>query len=168
MVDTPKYKSSLDPSSSVFTDEDKKVITRNTVAGDIEGLAVSAADLNAINEKAPLASPTFTGTVHKSSTVAITAFATGGQASAVELVSDINEISVCATAADSVKLLGGVAGMEIMVVNRGAAAMNLFPAVGDFINEGLVNVAVSIAIKATAICFCYAAGNWEVVEVARA
>lgn len=117
---------------------------------------------------APATNPTFIGNVSKSATNGITAFATGGQASAVELTTDINEVSVCATGGDSVKLPNGVAGMEIMVVNHGAAAMDLFPASGDYINEAAVNTAVSIAINATAICYCYVADYWGVVEVTRA
>lgn len=157
-----------------------KVLGRSTAgAGDVEEIACTAAGRALLDDvdapaqlitlgAAPAANPTFTGSVRKSATAAITAHAAGGQASAVELVSDINEVSVCATAADSVKLSGGIAGMEIMVVNRGAAEMDLFPAVGDFLNELAVDTAVSIAINATAIAFCYIADNWEVVEVARA
>jgi len=129
---------------------------------------VTSAIQTQLDAKAPISAPTFTGMIKKSTTAAITAFATGGQASAVELASDINEISVCATGGDSVKLPAGVAGMEIMVVNHGAAAMDLFPATGDFLNELAVNIAVSIGIDATAICNCYVADYWEVVELARA
>jgi len=121
-----------------------------------------------LNLKAPLLSPVFTGNVRRSVTGSITAFAGGGQASATVLASDINVVSVCATAADSVILVAGLTGMEIKVVNRGDAAMNLFPAVGGSINELAVNTAVSIAVNATAICLCHAAGQWEVVEVSRA
>ena len=117
---------------------------------------------------APATNPTFIGNIKKSATNGITAFATGGQASAVELTTDINEVSVCATGGDSTKLPAGIAGMEIMVVNHGAAAMDLFPASGDYINEAAVNTAVSIAINATAVCYCYVADYWEIVEVARA
>lgn len=129
---------------------------------------VTSAIQTQLDAKAPIAGPTFTGLIKKSATAAITAFATGGQASAVELTSDINEVSVCAAGGDSVKLPAGIAGMEIMVVNHGAAAMDLFPATGDFLNELSVNVAVSIAVNATAIAYCYVADYWEVTEVARA
>jgi len=129
---------------------------------------VTSAIQTQLDAKSPTAGPTFTGLIKKSTTAAITEFATGGQASAVGLTSDINEVSVCATGGDSVKLPAGVAGMQIMVINHGAAAMDLFPASGDYINEAAVDTAVSIAINATAICSCYVADYWEVVETARA
>ena len=139
----------------------------NVAAGGIVATDVQAAVNELDTEKAPKASPTFTGTIRKSVTATITAFATGGQASAVELDSDINEVAVCATGGDSVKLLEAVVGMEIVVINHGIAAMDLFPASGDFINEAAVNVATSIAVDATAVCYCYSADNWEVTEVTR-
>lgn len=108
-----------------------------------------------------------TGYIIKKTTDGITAYATGGQANAVALTSDINEVSICATGGDSTKLPAAVAGMEIVVINHGIAAMDLFPASGDYINEAAVNTATSIAINATAICYCYADDYWEVVEVAR-
>ena len=121
-------------------------------------------------------SPTNTATIEnltvghtlvKSVTNTITAYATGGQTSAVSLTSDINEVSVCASAGDSVKLPAALAGMEKVVINHGAAALDLFPVSGDFINEAAVDVATSIAIDATAICYCYTDDYWEVVEVGR-
>ena len=97
----------------------------------------------------------------------MTAYAGGGQANAVALTSDINEVSTCATGGDSTKLPAAVAGMEMVVINHGAAAMDLFPISGDFINEAAVDTATSIAIDAAAICYCYVADYWEVVEVSR-
>jgi len=129
---------------------------------------VTSAIQTQLGTKAPTAAPTFTGIVKRSTTAAITAHATGGQASAAELTSDINEVSVCATGGDSVKLPAGVAGMQITAINHGAAAMDLFPASGDYINEAAVNTAVSIAINATAVCNCYIADYWEVIESVRA
>lgn len=123
--------------------------------------------VTALEIKAPIANPTFTGTIKKSTTDGITAYASGGQGSATALTSDINEVSACASGGDSTKLPAAVAGMEIVVINHGVAAMDLFPVSGDFINEGSVNVATSIAVNATAICYCYVADYWEVIEVGR-
>ena len=36
--------------------------------------------------------------------------------------------------------------------------MDLFPISGDFINEGSVDTATSIAIDATAMCYCH---TWQ-------
>ncbi len=77
----------------------------------------------------------------------ITAYATGGQANAVELVMHLNVITVCATAGDSSKLPTAVAGWEVEAVNRGAEAMDLFPNTADEIGEYGANNAISIAPK---------------------
>ena len=63
--------------------------------------------------------------VYSGVTASITAFATGGQASAVALTSYINQISVCATDGDSVKLPAAVAGAEVLVINDGAKKLSL-------------------------------------------
>lgn len=75
---------------------------------------------------------------------AITAFATGGQGSAVQLAALINTITVCATSGDSVKLPTAAAGLAITVNNQGAASLNVFPATGDLINSLAINAAFAI------------------------
>lgn len=123
--------------------------------------------INSDTNIATIENVTIGQTLIKSTTNGITAYAGGGQANAVALASDINEVSVCATGGDSTKLPAAVAGMGIVVINHGAAAMDLFPFSGDYINEAAVDTATSIAMDATAICYCYIADYWEVVEVGR-
>src|SRR5947199_32565 len=67
-------------------------------------------------------------------TPSITAFATGGQTSAVALTSMINRVSTVATQGDSVKLPAAAVGLTITVINRGAQAMQVFGAGTDTIN----------------------------------
>lgn len=95
-------------------------------------------------------------------TPAITAFATGGQGSAVPLVSMINRISVCATQGDSVRLPAAVAGLAIVVENRGAQPAQVFGAGTDTINGIATAVGVSQGVQTTATYICNVAGNWEV------
>lgn len=103
----------------------------------------------------------------KKATNAITAFATGGQASAVALVSEINSITVCATDGDSVKLPTSVAGMDIQVANLGAAYANVFPISGDLIDGLAANTAVSLPVGATLRFTCAVAGSWKSVVLAQ-
>lgn len=138
----------------------------NTPTGIVKG-DVGLGNVDDTSDATKHTGTIFTGNVKKSTTNGITAYAGGGQANAVALTSDINEVSVCVTGGDSTKLPAAVAGMEIVVINHGAASMNLFPFSGDFINEGGVDTAASIAIDATAIAYCYIADYWEVVEVGR-
>jgi len=76
---------------------------------------------------------------------AITAFATGGQASATQLESSISIITTCATAGDSVKLMRpSVLGAWVYVRNDGAASCDVFPFSGDDLGQG-TDVAVACA-----------------------
>lgn len=94
----------------------------------------------------------------------ITAFAGGGQASAVLLTATINRITTVGTAADSVKMPVSAPGMSITVSNAAAAnSMNLFPQTGDQINALGANAAFAIAAGKTATLTCAVAGQWHAV-----
>lgn len=110
---------------------------------------------------------TLTGKFKKSTQVGITAHAGGGQGSAVAITKDIVEISVCATGGDSVKLPAAVAGLQILIMNHGAAAADVFPDTDDDINETGVNTAKSLGIDGTMLCSAYDATNWECVLLSR-
>lgn len=76
----------------------------------------------------------------------ISAFATGGQASATALTAQWNNVTTVATAGDSVKLPAAVLGQEITVRNSGAAALAVFPASGDAINALAANASVTVPV----------------------
>ena len=99
--------------------------------------------------------------------VGITAFATGGQANAVAITKDIAEISICATAGDSVKLPSAAAGLEVIVINHGVAATDVFPNTDDAINEAAPNAAKSLGVNASMLCIAYDATNWECLTLGR-
>src|SRR5687767_11683626 len=67
-------------------------------------------------------------------TTGITAFAGGGQASATALTTSVNNVTVCATAGDSVKLPAAATGLTVTVKNSGATALDIFPASSDSID----------------------------------
>lgn len=94
-------------------------------------------------------------------TTGITAFATGGQASAVALTTELNNITTCATAGDSVKLPTAVAGAKVTVKNNGAAAADVFPFTGDSIDALAVNLAVRLAVGSTITFFAKDTTVWE-------
>lgn len=94
----------------------------------------------------------------------ITAFAGGGQGSAVPLTTMMSRVTTVGTAADSVKLPTAVAGMNIVVANAAAAnSMNLFPNTGDQINALAANAAFAIAAGKAATLYCMVAGFWHAV-----
>lgn len=95
------------------------------------------------------------------STNAITAFATGGQTSAVAITTPFARITVCATIGDSVKLPLSVAGLCYTVTNSGATAADIFPFLGDLIDALAVNTAIRLAPGTTAVFSCAVAGTWN-------
>lgn len=97
----------------------------------------------------------------RKATNAITAFATGGQASATALTSEINSITVCATAADSVKLPTATAGRIVQVSNLGAAYASIFPASGDLIDALAANASISCAVGGSIRFTCAVTGSWK-------
>lgn len=100
-----------------------------------------------------------TGLIRRTTDPAITAFATGGQASAYAITKEINNISVSATAGDSVKLPPALSGYRITVINNGAAACDVFPDTGDNLGAG-VNIAASLVAGAVITYVSYDATNW--------
>lgn len=92
---------------------------------------------------------------------AITAFATGGQASATALVVGVNRIGTCATAGDSVKLPAATAGRTVVVINNGATAADVFPQTGETINGMSANTAIRIGVGQTMVFNCSVAAGWR-------
>jgi hypothetical protein len=95
--------------------------------------------------------------------VGLTAFAGGGQGSATAVATQLARFDTVASAGDSAKLPAGKAGMQIVVANNGAAAMNVFPATGEQINTAGANVAFALPSGKTAAFNCMANGAWHAV-----
>lgn len=91
----------------------------------------------------------------------LTALASGGQTGATALTPGYNEVTVVATAGDSVKLPTAATGTTVIVKNDGVASMNIFPFLADTINDGSANAAVSLAPGATATFVAVDTTNWE-------
>lgn len=110
------------------------------------------------------ASMTTTGFSASSVSDALTAFAGGGQASALQLTSRINRVSTVASANDSVKLPLAVAGITVEVINgAGANSMQVFGAGTDIINDVATATGVAQAAGKTAQYVCVTsapAGKW--------
>lgn len=119
-------------------------------------LGDAAADSLTVN-----ATATYSDPINYSNATGITAFATGGQASATALTEEINNITTCATAGDSVKLPAAVAGKTVIVKNSGAAALDIFPASADSIDALAINLAVRIQPGSTATFRAKDAIVWE-------
>lgn len=110
------------------------------VTGDIVGTGGAQSITGQKTFTSPiLNSPTF------NSSTGITAFATGGQADATALTAVFNNVSICATAGDSAKILSAAAGVIQIVKNSGVAALAVFPSSGDSIDENAADASVTVA-----------------------
>jgi hypothetical protein len=144
------------------------------------GSATVVARLNAndtaVGLKAPLASPTLvtpvlgvasatdvtlSGKLAKSATNAITASATQTQGGATALTTDINRITVVATADDAVKLPAATAGRQVTVINTVNEQVGVFPASGDAINALGADTVSPLAALTTRTYTCAVAGTWN-------
>lgn len=75
------------------------------------------------------------------------------------LTSDINHISTVANTNDTVTLPNAEAGMEIMIFNRGANTLRIFPASGDDLGAG-VDTSSTLAANGNVRYVSYDATNW--------
>lgn len=91
----------------------------------------------------------------------ITAFATGGQTNAVALTGEYNEVTVCATAGDSVLLPVAALGKNVVVMNNGVAAVDIFPQVGSSIGNIGINAAYRLGPSQTVLFYADAATVWN-------
>lgn len=95
------------------------------------------------------------GTFPSTVSDAVTAFAGGGQASATQLVGNAGNVTVVATAADSVKLPAGIAGRVFFLQNSDAAdSMQVFGNGTDTINGVATATGVAQAAGKSAVYFC--------------
>lgn len=119
--------------------------------------------LNAILQQLKTITPSLT---QGSAQSGITAFATGGQASATQLSAQFNLIGTVATAADSIALPVSAAGRIIYIANRGANAVQVFGVTPDTINGVATGTGVSLGANKSAAYFCPVAGQWFSIPTA--
>lgn len=103
----------------------------------------------------------------------VTAFATGGQASATLVARQDTLIATCATAGDSVRLLSDLdapamgGGAKGSIWNRGAASANVFPPTGKQIYLAGVaqgnNTAIALGVGKTARWMCDNNNDYNVI-----
>jgi hypothetical protein len=90
----------------------------------------------------------------------IIAFATGAKVGATQLVSQTSRVSVVASIGDSVLLPAAIPGLEMMVINHGANAMQVFGKGADTINDLTAATGVSQMVNSLVIYTCISAGVW--------
>lgn len=91
----------------------------------------------------------------------LTAHAGGGQTNALPLTSGINRVATVATAGDSVALPPSYVGAELVVINAGANAMQVFGNGTETINSVATATGVSQGAGRIVVYYCVALGNWQ-------
>lgn len=104
--------------------------------------------------------------VNVSTVNALTALAGGGQTGATPLTANWNRITVCATNGDSALLPPAIAGLEVYVINSGAAYASIYPTNNADVIDGLaVNTSVSLPAAGTIRFLCTVTGTWNASAV---
>lgn len=90
----------------------------------------------------------------------IVAHAGGGQAAAFPITTQTARIITVATAGDSIILPPSTPGMELLIVNHGANAMQVFGTSPDTIDDQATGTGVSQMANSLVIYTCATAGSW--------
>jgi hypothetical protein len=90
----------------------------------------------------------------------IIAHAGGGQAGAYQLATQTSRITTVATVGDSVQLPPSAPGLEVLVINHGANAMQMYGNGTDTIDDQATATGVSQMANSLVIYTCAAAGAW--------
>lgn len=101
-----------------------------------------------------------TGILTQGVATGVTARAGGTKALATALTKQLNRITVCATADDSVLLPPAQVGAVVAVFNDGAAAARVFGAGTDTIDGVATGTGVPLTNAKRALFICFAAGAW--------
>lgn len=105
-------------------------------------------------------SDAISGSGGRSSQNAITASTTQTQVGGTVLLANISRITV-ANASDAVTLgFAAVPGAQFQIINDSGQTFQLFPKLGDKLNDAAVNAAITIADNTSSIYGCPVAGNW--------
>jgi len=146
---------------SVVANDEGSDIT--LLQAQVDALNPSAGVLQAdtIQEATSGAGVAFTQPITYSLTTGITAGTTQTQAGATALTSELNNITTVAVTNDGVKLPAAIAGKRITVKNGGANVAKIYPFLGDFIDDELVNVAITIPVEGVITFIAISGTTWE-------
>jgi hypothetical protein len=92
----------------------------------------------------------------------LTATAAGTQGNSIVISTPISRFSTVATLNDSTTLPPGLRGMEVTIINDGAAGLKVWPALGEQINNAGANVGFTpVAVGTPVLFFCTTNGQWH-------
>ena len=133
-----------------------------TVTGNISGANLTTAGAVAATGNVSGANLVATGYHIRSITTGITA-AGSTQGAATALTKEINVVSTVSSGANGVVLPTAVAGMVLIINNRSANTLNVYPASGGAINSGSANAAYSHSSNASIQYYATSSTQWYTV-----
>lgn len=90
--------------------------------------------------------------------------ATGStQAGALQISSDVNEVTTTAASTGVILPFGNVPGDEIVISNYGASALTVYPAVGESINALSANTGFSVGANGRSYFVKSNATRWSAI-----
>lgn len=112
--------------------------------------------------KAPLNSPALITPSLTAPTFSVAATVTAGTNAQGQgaLTADVNVITTAATNPSGVTLPTATAGRFVKVINRGANAINVYPATGGTIDGGAANASVQLPVNGEALFFAVSTTAW--------
>ena len=103
---------------------------------------------------------TSTGLIYESATDGITASTTQTLAGATQLTTEINRVTICATAGNAVKLPASAPGLDIIVINATSKPIQVFGySSSDIINGGSAGASVTQMPYST-VLYCSTLANY--------
>lgn len=96
----------------------------------------------------------------------ITAHSGGGQTSATALTTGVNDVTVCVSDADSVKLPATSFGKMVTVSNSSGKTLAVFPPSGSSIQDQSANASVSISAGKGTLFVGLSATKWQAIGLA--
>lgn len=110
---------------------------------------------------------TLTGLLNLKVSTGITSGTTQTMAGATALTSTINHVTTNASANNGVALPAAVAGRLVLVKNTSANLLKIWPSNGasDKINDGTVNIAITLATTKSALFYAVDETNWYSISL---
>lgn len=156
------------PSSTTTLSNKTIDLDANTVTGTLAefNTALQSESFASLGGSETLVSKTLTAPVLNDPTfdvsVGVTAHTGSAQGNGA-ITSTFVEIATCANPGDAVTLPTAAAGKLVFIANNGANSADVFPASGDKIDGGSVNVALALAAGSNRIYICQDATDWDTI-----
>lgn len=153
-------KVNVNSGSVEFTTAESFAGSNSGITGSASTLLLVAAGAGLVRLSSADGLSQLSGFRQGSVTATITASTTQTQGQGA-LVSEYNEVSVCANVNDTVTMPAALAGRRVMIMNNGAQTLQIFPASGDAFSGSAVDASTTLAAAANKSWVSFNGTTWE-------